>query len=315
VTKKTIAITMGDPLGIGPEIICKALLSGNVSRSYRYVIIGNRLTFEKIKLFKKLRSLSHISFLETPVRRHVDTSTQQYSGQLSIKALSIAVSLIKTGQVQALVTAPICKEHVCLAGFKFPGHTEYLCHEFGVEKYAMMFVAPKLRVTLSTIHDPLTKVPKLMTVDTIFEKLTLTAAALQTQFHIQHPNIAVCGLNPHAGENGLLGTEENKIIRPAINKFLKSSFGKKCTVIGPLPADSLFARLRSTHADAILCHYHDQALIPIKMQAPNTAVNLTLGLPFVRTSPAHGTAFDIAGKNRADPGSLIEAIRLAAQLG
>lgn len=303
---------MGDPLSIGPEIICKALLSPRIPNKHRYIIVGDLFVFEKIPFFRNVIKKRNVSFFRSTVIGQ--RLTQLPPGFNSLVALQAAVTLIKAGQAQALVTAPICKEHVKSAGFKFPGHTEYLCHEFDVKKFAMMFVSPQLRLTLSTIHEPLKKVPGLITVDTIFDKLTLTAAALQIQFHIRHPHIAVCGLNPHAGENGLLGDEENRIIRPAINKFLKSSFGKKCSVAGPLPADGLFARLSSTRYDAILCHYHDQAMIPIKLLAPNTAVNLTLGLPFIRTSPAHGTAFDIAGKNKANPQSMIEAIKLAGEL-
>ncbi len=311
---KIIAITMGDPLGIGPEIICKALLSYRAPRPCRYIIVGNRFVFEKFSLFKKLRSLPHISFLDTSTHRHVDTSTQQRAGLASLLALKTATSLIRDHRADAMVTAPICKEHVHLAGLKFPGHTEFLCHEFKVKKFAMMFCAPQFRVVLSTIHVPHRDVPKLLTTDLVFDKLMLTAQALQSLFKIKHPRIAVCGLNPHAGENGLFGDEEARVILPAMKKFAHTKLGRTTTLVGPLPVDSVFVDVSQNKFDAILCHTHDQALIPLKLLARDKAVNMTLGLPFVRTSPAHGTAFDIAGKNKANPQSMIEAIKLATRL-
>jgi 4-hydroxythreonine-4-phosphate dehydrogenase len=235
------------------------------------------------------------------------------------------VKLIKAGKADALVTAPINKKAASLAGFKFPGHTEYLAYLVGARKFCMMLVAcpPKpipnptqelrrgggpLRVVLATRHIALKDVSRCLDQNQIRDAIILTHQALKKYFRIRHPRIAVCALNPHAGEDGMFSDEESRIITPAIKK------AKVKGVVGPLPADSLFYDAYRGRFDAQIVMYHDQGLIPLKMVAKDAAVNITLGLPFIRTSPAHGTAFDIAGRNKANPSSMIEAIKLACQL-
>ena len=304
-TIPVIAITMGDPLGIGPEIIVKALLRPTVRKGGVFRIYGDYQAFSPAHL-GKLLSLPEIQFIQTSDGGKI---TAKNSGMFAVQALEAAVFDIKAGDAQALVTAPISKDRVRAAGFPFPGHTEYLCEAFGVKKHAMMLFHPALRVVLSTIHVPLAKVPALITKSLILEKLTLTAEALRKSFGIKKPRMAVCGLNPHAGEGGLLGFEEQTIIQPAIRAYQKKDV--RCVVSGPHASDTVFHQALGGAYDAVLCHYHDQGLIPLKTTNFYRGVNTTLGLPFVRTSPDHGTAFDIAGKNVANAESLVCAIEAA----
>lgn len=314
-TKKTIVITMGDPLGVGPEVICRSLLKDEVRLGGEFVIVGDELAFARVQDYKKVLSLTEVSFLETGSHKQdPGSSEKEKAGRSSFEAIKMAVKLLKSGQGDALVTAPICKEHIYQAGFSFPGHTEYFCHEFHVKKFAMMLFHDQLRVVLATIHQPLKDIFGDITISNIFEKLEITAKALQSWFGITHPRIAVCGLNPHAGEHGLIGREEQDIILPAIEKFQKIEHNRAVQVFGPEPADTVFVKALSHAYDAVLCLYHDQALIPIKTTGFKETVNLTLGLPFVRTSPAHGTAFDIVGQNKADPTSMMKAIQAAKML-
>lgn len=294
---KTIVITMGDPTGIGPEVICKALSRELVRRHHQFVIVGASSVFDKIPTFKKIKTKRNVNFVEVKPS--------------AFSALKTAVKLIKCGQAQALVTAPISKAHMFRSGFKFPGHTEYLCQEFSVKKYGMMLFHHKLRVTLTTIHVPLKKIFSKIDQQSILEKLELTSLCLRQHFQIKRPKIAVCGLNPHAGENGLLGREEREIILPAIKRFQKRKNFKDIQITGPVSADAVFHQALSGAYDAVLCHYHDQGLIPLKTTGFDEGVNLTLGLPFVRTSPDHGVAFDIAGRDVANPGSMVAAIEAA----
>ena len=236
------------------------------------------------------------------------------AGVLAVAALNKSVDLVKNKTVQAIVTAPISKTHVQKAGFQFPGHTEFFCHAFKVKKFAMMLYHDRLKVVLCTIHVPLKKVFKLLNEDLVIEKLKLLSAELITKFKISEPRIAVCGLNPHAGENGLMGTEEQKIILPAIKKFKRTKLGRSVVIDGPVPSDTVFYNALKGGYDAVLCQYHDQALIPLKTTGFELGVNLTLGLPFVRTSPDHGTAFDIAGQGIADENSMLMALREAVFL-
>ncbi len=296
---------MGDPLGIGPEIIVKALLRPAVRKGAVFRIYGDYQAFAPASL-EKLLHLPEIQFVQTS---DGDKITVKNSGAFAVQALAAAIFDIKAGDAQALVTAPISKDRVRAAGFPFPGHTEYLCKTFGAKKHAMMLFHPTLRVVLSTIHVPLAKVPALITKSLIVEKLGLTAEALRKNFGIKMPRMAVCGLNPHAGENGLIGFEESKIILPAIKAYQKKDAG--CIVSGPHAPDTVFHQALGGAFDAVLCHYHDQGLIPLKTTDFYRGVNMTLGLPFVRTSPDHGTAFDIAGKNLANAESLVCAIQAA----
>jgi 4-hydroxythreonine-4-phosphate dehydrogenase len=271
-TRPRIGITLGDVAGIGPEIVAKALASGKLPTRARYEIIGNPRTH---------RRTDARAWIEDGARRCLN------------------------GELDAIVTAPISKELVA----PFPGQTELLAHIAGTNKFAMMLVGGPLRVSLATIHEPLRRVPGLLNTHRITNVIELTDDFCR-RLGIRQPRIGVCGLNPHAGEAGLLGDEDRRIIAPAVRRAARKLRG----VTGPWPADTLFHRHYNGEFDAVVAMYHDQGLAPLKMIAFDTGVNLTLGLPFVRTSPDHGTAPDIAGKNIAKPDSLIAAINLAVKL-
>jgi 4-hydroxythreonine-4-phosphate dehydrogenase len=274
--KPHIGITLGDVAGIGPEIVAKALASGKLDKRFRYEIIGNPHT-----------------------KRRADAADWVVEGAKRCLA----------GELAALVTAPISKQLLRDAGYRFEGHTELLAHIARTKRFAMMLVGGPLRVALVAIHVPLAKVPRLLSTKKIIEVIELSHDMCR-RFGIRHPRIGVAGLNPHAGEGGLLGDEERRIIAPAVRRAAR----KKINVTGPWPADTLFHKAYHGEFDAVVAMYHDQGLVPLKMIAFDSGVNLTLGLPFVRTSPDHGTAFDIAGKNIARPDSMIAAINLAANL-
>ncbi|MEI6084758.1 MAG: 4-hydroxythreonine-4-phosphate dehydrogenase PdxA [Verrucomicrobiota bacterium] len=265
--RKRIGITLGDVAGIGPEVIAKALASGKLDRRFDYEIIGNPATKRRRDAF---------DWIVAGVRRCL------------------------AGDLAALVTGPIAKELVA----PWPGQTELLAHLCGTKKFAMLFASDKLRVALVTTHAPLREVPDLITGRKIGEVIALTRDFCR-RIGIRRPRIAVTGLNPHAGEGGLLGTEERRIIAPAI---------KRARAIGPCPADTVFYRALHGEFDAVIAMYHDQGLAPFKLLAFDNGVNITIGLPFVRTSPDHGTAPDIAGQGIARPAGMIAAINLAAQL-
>jgi len=306
---RTVLITMGDPLGIGPEIICKALLAVENDNITRYNIVGIRSAFDCIPEFKQISEFDHVTFIEVPDCPKVPA--EENSGSITIKTLETVVKIIKEDNTASLVTAPISKERIRRAGFDFPGHTEFLCHEFNVANFAMMLFHSRLRVVLSTIHIPLKEVINNLSKEVIVERLKLTSQTLLQNFTISKPRVAVCGVNPHAGEKGLFGDEEEKIIIPAINEFKDLSEFSHVKVNGPYPADTVFHSALKGDFDAVLCQYHDQGLIPIKTTGFEEGVNLTMGLPFVRTSPDHGVAFDIAGEGIADPRSMIAAIHAA----
>ena len=285
-TKKTLAITIGDPAGIGQEIIQKALRSRALKELAHYLIIGSP---------------------KADIRPGRPTPQ---SARASIEYLDLAIELLKLKKADALVTAPVSKEGICSLGIPFQGHTEYLAKAFSIKQFEMMFVAPKLKVVLATRHIPIHRVSREITRKKLRASISLTHHALQSQFNIKNPRIGLCGLNPHAGEKGTIGKEELSTIIPAIQEAKKNGL----KISGPLSADTLFHPSRTKNFDCIIAMYHDQGLAPIKALYFEKLVNLTIGLPFIRTSPAHGTAFDIAGKNKADPSSMIESIRLAATL-
>ncbi|MFH1848186.1 MAG: 4-hydroxythreonine-4-phosphate dehydrogenase PdxA [Candidatus Omnitrophota bacterium] len=281
--KPTICITAGDPAGIGPEIIKKALADRALARSADFVFFG----FEKLKgLSRKKCALASVGFIKE------------------------AVDCIKKGRAQALVTGPVSKESISEAGIRFIGQTEYLARLSGSKKAAMMFVSPRLRVGLVTRHVRLADVKRNISRDSIGDAVCLVHRALKDLFGIRRPRIGISGLNPHCGEGGLIGDEEKKVIAPAVKLLRRRLSGLR----GPIPADVLLYEAYNGVFDAVVCMYHDQGLAPFKMVARNEGVNLTLGLPFIRTSPDHGTGFDIAGKGIADPGSMKEAIKLAVRL-
>ena len=229
-------------------------------------------------------------------------------GKASIEYIKKARELLRTGMADCVVTAPINKNSIRKAGFKFPGHTEFFASSSSAKKFVMMLTGGPLRVSLVTRHIPLADVSNRLNCKNIKNTIAITVNALRTDFNIPKPRIGVCALNPHAGEGGIFGKEEIKKITPAIKKF------KKTNIVGPIPADALFYDAYRGKFDAVICLYHDQGLIPLKMIARDTGVNVTLGLKFVRTSPDHGTAFDIAGKGQADPRSMETAIKLAVSM-
>ena len=231
------------------------------------------------------------------------------AGRAVVKYITKAVELALNKDVAGMVTAPISKESLSLAGYSWPGHTELLAELTGAKDFAMMFVSRKLRVILCTIHMPLKDVPKKITKHTVLKTIGLALKGAEL-LGIKDPEIAVAGLNPHAGESGVMGKEEIRSIIPAIKAVQKDGVD----VSGPYPPDVVFHKAYNGEFDMVVCMYHDQGLIPFKMLAFDTGVNMTVGLPIIRTSPDHGTAFDIAWQNRADPTSMIEAIKLAAKI-
>lgn len=282
---KTIGITLGDPSGIGPEVTAKALSSIRLPQNTQIKIIGSRKGFLTGKPSKE-------------------------SARASLQYLEEAFELIRKREIHALVTAPVSKEGICSLGINFKGHTEYIAQYFAVKKYEMMFVAENLRVVIATRHIPLSSVPGAITPKRLFDAVLLTEKTLQEYFRIKKPSLAICGINPHAGEGGTIGKEETKTVIPTIKRLKKRGL----RVAGPLSADTLFYWGNAKKYDAIISMYHDQGLAPIKALYFDKLVNLTIGLPFIRTSPAHGTAFDIAGRNKANPSSMKAAIELAIRL-
>ena len=231
------------------------------------------------------------------------------AGQAAFDAIRRAVDDAMREEISAIATAPVNKEAFAAAGLPWRGHTDLLAHLTGAPRVAMMFFADALRVVLATVHIPLAEVPRALTRERLEEVVALTAAELP-RFGFAAPRLAVCGLNPHAGEHGVIGDEEERILAPAI----AACRARGIAVDGPFPADTIFLRALRGEFDAVVACYHDQGLIPVKLAAFGRAVNVTLGLPIVRTSVDHGTAFDIAGKGTADPSSLIEAVKLAVRL-
>lgn len=325
---KKLAITMGDPNGIGPEIIVKALSFLN-KNSFSTVVIGDRILLEdamqflkeplKFKIFKSSDkpdlSLDNktIRLIDMEVFKKIKKSVlgkpTKEGGKASVLYIKKAVEMASEKIVDAIVTSPISKESWKMAGFKWQGHTEMLAELTDTKEYAMMFVSDQLKIILATIHTPLKKVPSLIKKNRILKIIRLSKKACY-MLGIKKPKIAVAGLNPHAGEQGLFGDEETKEIIPAIRKAHKEGINAS----GPYPPDSLFYRAYKGEFDIIICMYHDQGLIPLKMIAFDKGVNVTVGLPFIRTSPDHGTAYDIAWKGVANPSSMIEAIKLAMSL-
>ena len=325
-----IALTMGDPAGIGADITLMAWLRRNAGDVPPFAFIGN---------LEALRERARLLGLDVPCSPLTDfgAAGRVFADSLPVLPLALgepvtpglpsaanapaakaaietAVSLVTRGEASAIVTNPIAKYVMAAAGFPYPGHTEFLgalAREAGHGATpVMMLCGPDLRVVPVTIHIPLAAVPGALNADLIAATVRVTAAGLTRWFGIARPRLAVTGLNPHAGEGGLMGSEEERIIVPALERLRREGYD----VTGPHPADTIFhARARAAY-DAAIAMYHDQALIPLKTLAFDEGVNVTLGLPFIRTSPDHGTAFDIAGTGRARPDSLIAALRLAASM-
>ncbi|MCH8874624.1 4-hydroxythreonine-4-phosphate dehydrogenase PdxA [candidate division KSB1 bacterium] len=304
-TKPCIAITVGDPNGIGPEVIRKALSKEEIREICRPLVIG------PLSLFKQLAKKGQVSSPEFNEEIKLRPGRVNKSGgMIAGKALEMALKLALTGEARAVVTAPISKEALNLAGYPYPGHTEFFAENTRVEDVLMILMGSGFRVGLVTTHCALSEVAQLLSSERILRKLRIANQDLRARFKIKSPKIAVAALNPHAGENGMFGHEEREIITPAIAAARKLGLD----VSGPFPADTLFARVDKQKFDLYLAMYHDQGLIPLKMKAFGKGVNYTAGLPFIRTSPDHGTAFDIAGRGIADSSSMEEAIKLAVEL-
>lgn len=318
---------MGDPAGIGPEVIVKALSDPVLRHRARYIVYGmNELLAYAADLAEfdvfwwrdqyngRLRQYPHevvvvdydqYSMLGSTVR-----SPSRLGGQASMRFCLDAIEAAQRGVVDAVVTAPIAKESWKLAGYHYPGHTELFAEKTGARRFAMMFAGGPLKVVLATVHIPLNGLWGRLNIGAVFQPIELLHEALVNSFDIPEPRIAVCGLNPHASENGQFGDEEERIITPAITMAREQGIN----ATGPYPPDTVFLAARDGKFDAVVAMYHDQGLIPVKYMGIDNGVNITVGLPFVRTSVDHGTAFDIAGTGKADHTSLRVALQQAVAM-
>lgn len=319
-----IGITMGDPAGIGPEVVLKAVAEAEVRRACIPVIIGDAQLLAHTARTLDLQSGYDIVRADEPFPEHsepviyhldniggfiepgIESGT---AGKAAGGYIEAAVELCAAGSIDAVATAPINKRALFLGGYSFPGHTEFFAHLTGAEEYAMAFVAGNLRIVLLSTHVPLAEAIRLVERDLIVRIVNLTNRELQ-RWGIERPRLAVAALNPHGAEGGLFGVEEASEMMPAIDACRRDEIN----VQGPFSADTVFLRASRGEFDAVVACYHDQAMIPVKCLSFGEAVNVTLGLPFIRTSVDHGTAFDIAGKGLAEHSSMVAAIKLAAEL-
>jgi len=317
---------MGDAAGIGTEVIAKSLTDERVARACRCVIYGDETIFSSVlrilKIDLALKPIAfprreaadaHVSFVQCgdyPMSHVHYGEMDRRCAVNSVGYINRAIRDALSSKIDAMVTAPINKASIRRAGLPLDGHTDYLAQESGTKDYAMMFVGGGLRVVLMTVHIALTVVPERITESAVLAKIRLTDRYLKQWFGIDKPRIAVCGLNPHAGEEGMFGKEESERIFPAV----QTAQSEGISVSGPYPADTVFNRCKGGEFDVVIAMYHDQGLLPVKLLAFDEGVNITIGLPFVRTSPDHGTAYDIAGRGIAHPGSTTAAILLAAEI-
>ncbi len=322
---------MGEPAGVGPEVIIKALADPAIRQLGRFVIFGmneslayaadmaeidvywHRLQHDSSRAaYELVHDVVVLDYDELSMLGSAVNKPTRQGGAASLQFLDDAIAAAQRptaeAGIDALVTAPICKESWRLAGCRFPGHTELLQHRTRSKRSAMMFHAPQLNVVLATIHLPLMDVRHVLTIGAVFDPIDLGSQAMR-RLGVHQPKIAVCGLNPHASENGQFGDEESRIITPAI----EAARHQGIDVHGPFPGDTVFRDAVSGKYDLVVAMYHDQGLIPVKLLAFDEAVNVTLGLPIIRTSVDHGVAFGIANQNKAHPGSMKAAIRLAAR--
>lgn len=320
-----IGITMGDPGGIGPEIVVKALSDPLIRHEAKFIVFGmdEQLSYaaDMMEVERYWIRHQHEKIARDYPRQVVVADYDEYSvpswvhapskvaGEASLRFCKDAIDAAKAGIIDAVVTAPISKQGWKLAGGKWPGHTEML-GELCKSRKVMMFVAGPLKLALATIHEALFEVRHKFTIGCVFEAIDLLNDALKEYFGFEKPKIGVAGLNPHAGEGGLFGDEERRVVAPAI--LMAQEVGINC--VGPFPADTMFLRASRGQFDGVVAMYHDQGLIPVKLLAFDTAVNVTIGLPIIRTSPSHGTAFDIAGKGVASDSSMKAAIQVARQM-
>jgi len=324
--KPLIAITMGDPRGIGPEVVVKALARESLYPICSPFILGDvkilQRTIGTLGLGMKAVKVEAGSHFEPlpgvlPVLSLSDLSKGEGAGEIPAKEgarasflyAEKAAKMAMEGRVKAIVTAPVSKEAISRAGIPFQGHTEYFAEISGTKEFVMMLAGDRLKVALVTTHLPLNEVGKSLSEEKILAVIGITGRGLQDYFGLKAPRIAVTALNPHAGEGGLFGKEET-----VISRAIRRAGDRGLAVSGPWPADSLFHRAVQGEFDVVICMYHDQGLIPLKLLHFDTAVNITLGLPFIRTSVDHGVAYDIAGKGVASSRSMEEAIRLAAEM-
>jgi len=308
-SKPVIGITLGDPAGIGPEVTAKALRRRSLSRGVEFCLIGDEESFKRY-FPSRPKNCRWINVAGKKPFAYTPGSPSKESAETAYRSLQYAVAALKKKELQALVTAPVSKERIQSLGVKFSGHTELLAEAFNVKQFDMMFVAEELKTVIVTRHIAVRDISKALSTAKIYQSIALLNRSLKTLFKIRRPRVAVCGLNPHAGEGGTIGSEDQTLILPAVKKARKNGIN----VSGPFAADTLFTPARRRDYDAVIAMYHDQGLIPVKTLYFDQVVNLTTGLPFTRTSPAHGTGFDIAGRDKADPSSMAAAIHLAVQL-
>ncbi|MFO7666644.1 MAG: 4-hydroxythreonine-4-phosphate dehydrogenase PdxA [Desulfobacterales bacterium] len=323
--RPVIGITAGDPAGIGPELILSALSDSELYHLCKPLVVGDIGVFIAAK--KCTGSTLNLKSVSNPLKgsyspgsidilsvsglasdeiswSHPTVRTGKAMVEYVIKAIDMAINK----EIAAVVTCPINKKTMNMAGYNYNGHTELIAERTGTEDFVMMLAGDRLRVSLVTIHIPLSRVANSISTDNILKTIRITGKGLYERFGIDSPVIAVAGLNPHAGESGIFGDEEERIIRPALEISAKEGYD----VSGPHPPDTIFYNALKDNYDAVVCMYHDQGLIPFKIIHFTDGVNTTLGIPIIRTSVDHGTAYNIAGKGKADPGSLIAAIKMAA---
>ena len=321
---KRIAISIGDINGIGPEVVIKSLRKLSLANTTPIVLTSKKALDFWLNNLSESLDYHHVQSIDEVVDHQINllqTYTDEaisvqpgafskQSGKCAMLAVEKGIALCTSEQADALVTAPISKEAVNLAGYHIPGHTEFLAQKTDTTDFMMMLVHDNLRVGLVTGHIPLSNVASTLSADLVKKYIRIMHKALRNDFNISSPNIAVLGLNPHAGDGGIIGTEEMDIITPVLTDLQS----ERLSVSGPHPADGFFGNRKYEQYDGIVAMYHDQGLIPFKTLSFGGGVNFTAGLPIIRTSPDHGTAFDIAGQNKANPSSFIEALNLASKL-
>lgn len=322
--KPVIAISMGDPGGIGPEIILKSLSETGTDNSVPLIFGNESVIRYYANTMDQAVNLNVIDSAEDTVADKInlinctDFSKEDIkpgilnaiNGRAAMESIAAGIEACRSGEAKAIVTAPISKEAIFLAGFNVPGHTEFLAKKTDTENVLMMLVSGSFRVALATIHIPLKDVPAQITADNLKKRLEILHNSLMNDFGLENPSIAVFGLNPHSGDGGVIGREEIEIIEPVVAELAESGLD----VSGPFAADGFFGKRLQDRYDAVFATYHDQGLIPFKALTFGKGVNFTAGLPIIRTSPDHGTAFDISGKNVANHGSFTAAYQLAVDL-
>lgn len=307
ISRKRIVISSGDPGGCGPYITLKAIDSLK-QREFDFFVVGDQKIFKKISIYKKVsRKINFIDLNTSGIEGLEKGKPSRLSGKASLSYLNKALELMKKKKIKRLVTAPLSKEAVKSVLKEFSGHTEYLANYFNINNFAMMMASSSLKVVMATRHINLKEVSSSLFKEDIYKLLCLTYESLNKQFKVKKPRIAFCAVNPHAGLKTFIGKEE-KIIIQAKEKFKKETYG-------PYPADTIFTKDNLKKYDCVICVYHDQAMIPFKLLSFNTGVNVTLGLPIVRTSPSHGVAYDLTISGKIPfHSSMLEAIKLAAKL-